>query len=311
MVYIILIGVGLAIAGVVGYKFWKKRKEDSESDVTLTPDTSGREPMKKALLVGINKYLPELNADLRGCVNDVENMRDMLIRYFGFEAENIRVVIDDRATKANMLDRLRWLLDGAAAGDELVFHYSGHGSQVRDRDGDELNDHLDEIICPHDMNWDDPFTDDILGHMFQQLPEGVHLTMICDSCHSGTMTRSLGNPHDVKPRFIMPPFDVRCRSLNRNLPKRSFGKAPKTIQRHVLLSGCRDDQTSADAYINNKYQGALTWAFTSVVKANPDLTWKEVHTRVVNKLNTYSQVPQLSGDDDLVSRKVFGGSSKS
>jgi hypothetical protein len=315
MEYIIAIIAGLAILGFVGYKIWKKRNnEDSESDVIITPDTSGRKPMKKALLVGINKYRPDLNADLRGCVNDVENMRDVLIRYFGFATENIRVVIDDRATKAAMIERLRWLLNGAAAGDELVFHYSGHGSQVRDRNGDELDDQLDEILCPHDMNWDDPFTDDTLGNMFKQLPNGVFLTMVCDSCHSGTMTRTLGNPgnpHDIKPRFIMPPFDVRCRSLNQILPKRKMGKSPKSTQRHVLLSGCKDNQTSADAFINNKYQGALTWAFTTVVKSNPNLTWPEIHQKVLAKLNGYTQEPQLSGDNDLLNRKIFGGSSKS
>ena len=109
-----------------------------------------RQPRKKALLVGLNKYHPSLKADLRGCVNDVEHMRDILVNMFGFDPENIRVVIDDRATFEGILERLYWLLEGSRRDDELVFHYSGHGSQVRDRNGDELNDGLDEILCPTD-----------------------------------------------------------------------------------------------------------------------------------------------------------------
>ena len=105
----------------------------------------------KALLVGINKYkIP--GADLNGCVNDVANMRDILLKFFGFTTKEIRVLVDERATKKNIMERLKWLVGGAKAGDRLLLHYSGHGSQVVDRDGDELKDRMDEIICPHDMD---------------------------------------------------------------------------------------------------------------------------------------------------------------
>ena len=124
----------------------------------------------KALLVGINKYkIP--GADLNGCVNDVANMRDILLKFFGFTTKEIRVLVDERATKKNIMERLKWLVSGAKAGDRLLLHYSGHGSQVVDRDGDELKDRMDEIICPHDMDWDGNFisNDDlpaILGEYF-------------------------------------------------------------------------------------------------------------------------------------------------
>ncbi len=122
------------------------------------------------------------------------------------------------------------------------------------------------------------------------------------------MTRNFGNPVDIKPRFIMPPFDIKARSLGQEVPKRKIGKKPKGSQRHVLLSGCMDNQTSADAYINNVYQGAFTWAFTSVIKDTPNITWREVHKKTLDKLVGYTQKPQLSGDNNLLDRKVFGGS---
>jgi len=270
-----------------------------------------KQPRKKALLVGINKYRPDLNANLRGCVNDVDHMREILVNMFGFDPENIRVIVDERATFQGIMERLNWLLTDSRKGDELVFEYSAHGSQIRDRNGDELDDHLDEILCPYDLDWNNPFTDDILAKLFKKVNKEANLTMVCDSCHSGSITRGLnnpgliGNPHAS--RFITPPFDIVSRSLDRELPKSNMGKKQEGSQRHVLLSGCRDDQTSADAYIDNKFQGAMTWALTCAINDNPNITWREAHSKVLNRLQRYTQIPQLSGDDDLVDRPIFGG----
>jgi len=273
-----------------------------------------RPAKKRALLVGINKYAPALNADLRGCVNDVENMHTVLINKFGFNPDDIRVLTDFRATKDAIIDRLDWLVDDISEGDELVFHYSGHGSQTRDRNGDELEDGLDEILCPTDLDWNNPLTDDYLYKIFKIVPHGVFLTMFCDACHSGSMTRGIvGNPTakdvDCSPRYLEPPFDIKARAVNRKLKVRTIGaKQDKSNpQNHILISGCRDDQTSADAFIDGKYQGAFTWALTSVIAEDSNITFKEAHARAVNKLNAgFTQVPQLSGDDALINRKLFG-----
>jgi len=309
------IALGLAIAGFGAYRYLKKHSGNGndvfnkeEEMIPIVPSVSTRAPIKKALLVGINKYPKDLDADLEGCVNDVENMRSLLIKKFKFDPENIRVIINERALRQNILDRLYWLLNYSKSGDELIYHYSGHGSQVRDRNGDELNDHLDEILCPHDLDWENPLSDDILAKLFRQLPSGVFLTMICDACHSGTMTRGLNSKKKVRSKNIIPPFDIRSRSLDREMPKNHIGKKDiGSSQRHVLLSGCRDDQTSMDTYINGKYQGAFTWALTKSIKENPECIWKEAHSKAVRYLNDYDQIPQISGDTDLVSRKVFGG----
>lgn len=185
-----------------------------------------------------------------------------------------------------------------------------HNSQVRDREGDELDDNLDEIICPHDLNWDDPLTDDVLGAMFDKVPAGAALIMICDACHSGTMTKELifGNPSEMRSKFIMPPFDIKCRTLGREVPKSSMKNVTRGSQRHVLLSGCKDNQTSADATIDGRPQGALTWAVTESIKVNPSVTWTELHAKVLNRLSGgFSQTPQLSGDADLLDNKIFKG----
>ena len=121
-----------------------------------------------ALLVGINDY--QGISDLRGCVNDVTNVRSVLRTYYGFTNKDIRILVDDRATRENIQYRFANMIGNAKSGDHVVFHFSGHGSQIRDRDGDDLKDNLDELICPYDMNWDNGFiTDDWFRSILKKL----------------------------------------------------------------------------------------------------------------------------------------------
>lgn len=254
----------------------------------------------RALLVGINKYkIP--GADLNGCVNDVTNVRDILLKHFGFTVKEIRVVVDDRATKRAIMERLKWLVKGAKAGDRLLFHYSGHGSQIRDRDGDELKDQMDEIICPHDMDWDGTFiTDDELGEIFSALPKGVNLEVLLDSCHSGTGTREafgiekLPVEISLKPRFLQPPLDIQCR-VEDDLPVKKILKGSNPMN-HVLFAGCRDNQTSADANIGGSYNGAFTYYLCKHFReTRGDIMRSDIIKRLNAslKFNGFSQIAQL------------------
>lgn len=267
---------------------------------------------QRALLVGINKYKME-NSDLSGCVNDVTNIRDSLIKFFGFQADDIRVITDQRATKKNIMERLAWLVKGAKAGDKLLFHFSGHGSQVRDRNGDELKDKLDEILCPHDMDWDGTYIlDDELRKIFTGLPKGSALEVLLDSCHSGTGTRELLGlaqlPPELtfKPRFLPPPVDIQCR-IDGDLPivhllsSRSSSNPRPSAQSSMpeylsLFSGCADNQTSADALIGGKYNGAFTYYFCKHLRdvkgkiSRADLLKR---VRASLKHEDFDQVPQL------------------
>jgi len=307
MLYVIISTI-VVVVGAFVYLNFMYRSKRGEVGIKVKPSTTSRPRIKKALLVGINKYRPDLNADLRGCVNDVEMIRYLLVNKFGFEPDNIRAIVDDRATRSNILQRLQWLINGTKEGDFLVFQFSGHGSQVRDRNGDELNDHLDEILCPYDLDWNNPLTDDILSGIFSKLPRGVKLLMLADCCHSGTIAREIGNPRYEKARFIMPPFDIKSRSLNKELPRRKLAsKAQGDTQRIILISGCRDDQTSADAYINGKYNGAFSWAVYQTIVNNKDITYKQLHETVCGLLRRagFPQEPQLSGPKELLARKIF------
>jgi hypothetical protein len=267
---------------------------------------------KQALLVGINDY-STIN-DLQGCINDVTNVRSILKTFFGYTNEEIRVLTDSRATKKNILYRLAKMVGGAEPGDSLIFHFSGHGSQIRDRENDELKDHMDELICPWDMNWDDGFiTDDMLREILDKLEKGVRMEIILDSCHSGTGTREtllmppecLGPKGNIKNRKLIPPIDIECRhqgeehKLN---PVRSFRSNKLIILNHILWAGCKDNQTSADAQIDGRYNGAFTYYFCKHIReSRGNITRDELHGRITNSLtyNDYSQTPQLECNNNL------------
>jgi metacaspase-1 len=273
---------------------------------------------RHALLVGINDY-QGIN-DLQGCINDVTNVRNVLKTFFGFSNSEIRVLTDSRATKANILSRLESMVTSAVKDDYLIFHFSGHGSQIRDREGDELADHMDELICPYDMNWDDGFiTDDMLREILKKLKKGVRMEILLDSCHSGTGTRELmpvagsGHPQfsPIKYRYMSPPVDIECRYLGDEetlKPVRSFRTDETITMNHILWAGCKDNQTSADAEIDGSYNGAFSYYFCKHVRdSSGRITRQDLYTRIKNSLkyNHYSQVPQLECPDSFKNENIF------
>ena len=284
------------------------------------PSTPNKEitMTKKALVVGIDKYKnPAWN--LQGCTMDATITSGMLQDHFGFPGDNVRLVLNERATKVNILARLDWLVRDAKAGDVLVFFYAGHGSQVRDRNGDELEDHMDEILCPHDLNWDDPLTDDILAQYFGRVPEGVNLTVVFDCCNSGTATRSLyvpvdpdgkiGEPEYKKSRYIAPPLDIEHRSRGINLPKPAVKLGQVVIKnRHTLFSACQSNQEAQEKIIDGQTRGAFSYYFHAALKrANWDITNSDAHLDALTRLKDYGfvQIPQLECPEEFKSRKLF------
>jgi hypothetical protein len=264
---------------------------------------------KRALLVGINRYkIP--GADLRGCVNDVKHMKSVLTRYYGFGEKDIRTLTDLQATKKAMQSEISRLVAKARPGDVLLLHYSGHGSNVPDRNGDEA-DGRDEILCPADLDWGDPLLDDWLRLEFDKLPAGVNFTVVMDCCHSGTNTRAI-QPPDARriERFLPCPLDLwaaesgrRLRGTVRGLRAglRKTGRRGDIVNVNMpelLITGCRSTQTSADAYIGGTYNGALTYSLVAAINARKGkLTYKELHTLALQSLKKgrFDQVPQLEG----------------
>jgi hypothetical protein len=221
-------------------------------------------PKKSALLVGIN-YTKTSN-QLYGCINDIQNIGKLLTQK-GYTCTMLTDLTPIKATKNNILNALNQLLTNATNGDTLFFHYSGHGTNTIDRNKDEL-DGKDEMICPCDFNM---ISDDELNQLIRlKLKPNVTLFALFDSCFSGTV---LDLKYNYLPNIINP-------------------RVPETNSNVIMISGCMDNQTSADTFINKAWCGAMTSAFLSSVNS-PSLNALIMNMRNYLR-NNYSQIPQLS-----------------
>ncbi|GBG64523.1 hypothetical protein CBR_g45219 [Chara braunii] len=233
------------------------------SPVSYQPTPANVSGNKRAVIVGVSysgtKYM------LKGCLNDAKCMKYMLTQKFGFNEQNIVLLTEeakDRGripTKINIMQALYWLMRGVRAGDSLVFHYSGHGSQQKDQTGEEI-DGYDETLCPLDFEKNGMIVDDDLNStLVRPLPPGAKLHAVIDSCHSGTV---LDLPYLCKFRHGHVEWeDHRPRRGNRDRKGTSGGEA-------FCFSGCDDSQTSADTSALSQVTstGAMTYCFIEAIE---------------------------------------------
>ena len=166
-------------------------------------------PRRRALLIGINNY-PDPASRLEGCVNDVFLMSSVL-QESGFDPEEIRIVLDERATTQGIMERLHWLLAGVRDGDQRMLFYSGHGAKIPGYDVKDEPDHVDECLVPYDFDWSPAHAilDNQFCELYSQLPYGSYFVAMFDCCHSGGITRDAG----PRVRGVTPPDDIRHRAL--------------------------------------------------------------------------------------------------
>lgn len=262
---------------------------------------------QKALLVGINQYP---SAPLRGCINDVMLINDIIRNQFGFT--DIRVLTDLQASTKNILDGLEWLVLDAQAGDTLLFHYSGHGASIPCLDGTE-SDSFTEIICPQDLNWKDKMIiDDDFDQIFSNVPAGVNLTCIFDACHSGDGLRGLDNPfidNNIEKKCIKTPEELLDGKLMLNMEpttRQIYNEYDDQIG--ILISGCKSYQTSADAFINRKYHGALTYYLAQVLSEHKyDVGYDDLVKNTIAAIhsNGYEQTPELNCKTEYYTKKFL------
>lgn len=285
---------------------------------------------RKALLIGIN-YIGQKNA-LRGCINDVKNVRAFLLQH-GYKEEDMVILTDDQQnskaipTRANILRGMQWLVAGAQTNDSLFLHYSGHGGQTQDTDGDE-EDGNDEVIYPVDYEQASHITDDeIHNAVVSPLMPGVRLTALFDSCHSGTV---LDLPYVYSTKGVLKEPNLlkeagsgllsavtsyasgdmngvmssvsglfkRVTSGNDGYEKTKQTKTAPCDA--ILISGCKDSQTSADAFENGQATGAMSHSFITVMEANPNQSYLTLLNEMRDVLDDkYEQKPQLSSSHPI------------
>jgi hypothetical protein len=290
--------------------------------VMLFPSTAcAQEPKRWAVIVGVSDYQhfeDEIGGDLPGAVNDARAMQQVLTARWGFRPENIRMLLDDGATRENIRVALtQWLPAGMREGDLVVFYFAGHGAQQWDENGDEP-DGLDETLAPYDalpQSTANDISDDELGAWLESLPTR-DVVVILDNCHSGTGTRSL--PRFARPRALKRALDpaARSRALSVSPQATSRGHGRSEASHILELAAAQADQLAMDLFWNGGAGGEGRWggAFTTMLvrrlwEAPPGATYQEVFHRVhqdVRRLGL-AQKPRISGGLSA-DRPLFVGS---
>lgn len=245
---------------------------------------------RHAVCFGIN-YESNPRARLRGCVNDVKNIGKMLFGSFGFR--DVRVFCDDvpnpHTTKEKIMEEISALADRSKEHEleTAWIHFSGHGTQIADNNGDEL-DGRDECILPSDFENKGLIRDDELRFALSKFNPNTKVICIFDCCHSGTI------------------MDLKYTYVN-NSVSRTENKAAALSPRIMCISGCMDTQTSADAYNvrgNREFSGAMTsslmMAITSMKNIN-DIRVLELMDKLhyYLKRKRFQQVPQLTSSYEM------------
>jgi metacaspase-1 len=276
----------------------------------------------RAVLVGVDEYERSYIPSLRGCVNDVALVRWLLKQYLGVRNEDIRVVVNQRATKANILYRLQAMIRRSEPGDVAVFYFSGHGSQVRDRDGDELTDSLDELICPYDMDWDRRtyILDDDLDDIFAGLPTEVLLEAFFDCCFWGAGPRELTpqpRPQSLRGdvRYLPPPLDIAARAEGEEdrLDIHQLTASECFAERNVVWAASQEGQSAAEDYMEGRANGIFTYWGCRFIAENIERLDRREYSReelledVRGYLHSlgYAQTPELSAPGELRAAMPF------
>lgn len=245
---------------------------------------------KNALLIGIN-----YDGQLAGCINDINNVCDLLITNQGFNPLNIHKISDDmfiKPTRAVILSLFTEFIQNAKNDEMLFFAFSGHGSYTIDLNGDEI-DGRDELIVASDFK---RITDDELSDIIRsKLNTSTVFFALFDSCFSGTVL-------DLKYHYF---------NSSNNNELTIENDSVETSGTIIMISGCSDTQTSADAYIDKTNQGAMTWSFIQSIKTAPNkdtFTWSELILSMRKLLSgsKFTQLPQLSSNRFIdVNKPVF------
>jgi hypothetical protein len=252
--------------------------------------------LKKALLIGIN-YYDTPQAELKGCINDVVNMRNMLIDAYGYEPQHITVLRDDalnvvdKPTTSNIMKQLSRIVAESASLAEIWIHYSGHGSQIRDTNGDE-SDRKDEVIVPSDYAQAGVISDDMIFKVIKQ--SKCPTMLLFDSCNSGTVCDLMWNFNVIDTTKVSVAKTNITSINNPNI---------------YCFSGCRDEQTSADIYnlASQQAGGAMTIAVMECLRMNRHIVdIKTLYIDVVAfmKRSELTQIPQLSSSSQVPTYKI-------
>lgn len=270
---------------------------------------------KRALVIGVGQYPEESGWCIIHGDNDVPLISDALIQK-GFSSDKIVSLINEQATKKNIIKKFNQLIEQSHLNEVIYIHFSTHGQQVTDIDGDE-EDGLDEAIIPFDARkafvkgvyeGKNHLIDDevykLLSALRAKIGKTGTLVVVIDACHSGDSTRGNDNPNDSI--IVRGTNEVFQMGVNRS----SFAKSIKKID-WVEISATQSYQNNYEYKVNDSYYGSLSYAIKLTL---PGLTGNENFSdmfKTIQKkreemnVSRYPQRPMIEGESIYLNQKVF------
>ncbi|KDN35890.1 hypothetical protein RSAG8_11252, partial [Rhizoctonia solani AG-8 WAC10335] len=294
---------------------------------------------KRALCIGIN-YRDVQHEELEGCVNDANSVAEFLTHQLGFQMQSIIKLTDDTTdpdrlpTRANIISAMNWLVKDAKPGDSLFFHFSGHGGQTEDLEGDET-DGYDEVIYPVDFKQNGHIDDDMMHDLIvRPLPPDCHLTALFDCGHAGT---ALDLPYGYTSRGkikepsrwadagqgllaagrscmrgdlrgILQGFSNMFKSET-HLQKKAARHAKRTRTSPadvVAWAACKDSERSHDVIEDNRVSGAVSYAFIHALRRQPQQSYQELLHNLRELIHEKcDQKPQLTSSHPIDTSALY------
>jgi len=265
---------------------------------------------KRALCVGIDTY-PDDVRQLKGCKNDALAWKELLETTFNFKVTSL---INSKATKNQIIKEFKTLLKESKDGDVAVFTLSSHGTWVTDESQDDDNepDSRDEAFMATDG---EIIVDDELRSIIEKMNKGVHLTVIIDSCFSGSGTRAEHTAEDKKAkddrprsRYTPPKNDsLANRAIFMKVDQKFL--SPEEGMNEILFTACASNQICYETIRNGDYMGAFSAEAISIMRDNPTQSYQQLYDRLMQRLPSaeYRQNPQLEGSTGNKKLQLFEG----
>lgn len=281
---------------------------------------------KYALIIAVGNYDQNLTGWYPISADHDVPLIQKTLTGLGFEEKDIMYLKDEQATKAGMMNAFNELLSKVSEGDDVVIHYSGHGHQIFDDNGDEI-DGLDECLVCYDApmkmfeGYDGSlhFRDDELGKIVEQfrikLGKDGHILLFLDSCHSGTGTRGAAKVRGGAPALVpegwhapsgAPKYDGK---IGMGMGATSRGAVDvNNLAKYVVFSGASANELNYETFDDeNNSVGSLSYClYKSFSQMKSGDTYRQVFARIMAEMAAKApfQNPAIEGDVDFT---VFSG----
>ena len=215
-----------------------------------------------ALVIGIDDY--DYIEPLDGAVGDATDIYKAL-KANAVAADDLYFLTNKQASKKNIQTAWNNMVSQSMTGDTLLVTYAGHGSQITDTNGDEA-DSKDEVFLLSGFReagadaYDNLISDDEWFRWFESA-RGRQVVFVADSCHSGTMNRSIAlkkRYQEISTKIIAPPKHAAYREEHK---EQNFV---------TIFAASTEDMDTYERKINGRTRGALSYAFANAIRGAAD-----------------------------------------